>query len=191
MLEGGITFSMRLIILCCGLAAQAYASSSSGNSTDTASHASHAPHDTAYYSILFPFFALALGFLTNSILARAAPDFPYTVMMMIWGIAIGVLHKGTDKGLGVLSDSVDSWDNIDPHLLMYSFIPALLFGDSMGLNYYNVQRCFWQCLLLAGPGVVIGTGLTALVAKYVLPYGWDWNMALCFGSITAATDPGN
>ena len=51
------------------------------------------------------------------------------------------------------------------------------------------RKCFWQCLLLACPGVLLGTFLTAAVGKYVLPYGWDWNVAMAFGSILAATDP--
>merc|ERR1719460_1688821 len=59
----------------------------------------------------------------------------------------------------------------------------------MNLNWHHVKKCFWQCFVLAGPGVAIGAGLTALVAKYVFPYSWSWKMAFCFGSITAATDP--
>ena len=61
----------------------------------------------------------------------------------------------------------------------------------MNLNFHTVKKCFVQCLLLAGPGVVIGTAMMGMVAKYVVPADWHWNwkMALCFGSITAATDP--
>ena len=46
-----------------------------------------------------------------------------------------------------------------------------------------------QVLLLAGPGVIIGGILTALVAKFIFPYGWSWPQSLLFGSILAATDP--
>eukprot|EP00656_Telonema_subtile_P050975 TRINITY_DN6740_c0_g1_i1.p1 TRINITY_DN6740_c0_g1~~TRINITY_DN6740_c0_g1_i1.p1 ORF type:complete len:785 (+),score=195.09 TRINITY_DN6740_c0_g1_i1:165-2519(+) len=116
-------------------------------------------------------------------------DSPYTVWMMVVGILVGLLHRGTNRGLGVLSESIDSWDTIDPHLLLYAFIPALLFGDSQTLNFHLIKRCFFQCLLLAGPGVVIGGGLMAIVAKEVLPYDWSWKLAFTFGSITAATDP--
>jgi NhaP-type Na+/H+ or K+/H+ antiporter len=142
-----------------------------------------------YYSLLFPFCCLAVGFVVNVLTKALIPWMPYTVMMMIVGLLVGLLHRGTQEGLGVLSDSISSWDDIDPHLLMYAFLPPLLFGDSMNLNYHHVKQCFWQCFLLAGPGVVIGTGLMGLVAKWVLPYSWDWKMAMCFASITAATDP--
>lgn len=142
-----------------------------------------------YYSLLFPFCCLALGFVVNVLTTALIPWMPYTVMMMLVGLLVGLLHRGTNEGLGVLSDSISSWDAIDPHLLMYAFLPPLLFGDSMNLNYHHVKECFAQCFLLAGPGVVIGTGLMGLVAKWVLPYNWDWKMSMCFAAITAATDP--
>jgi NhaP-type Na+/H+ or K+/H+ antiporter len=81
------------------------------------------------------------------------------------------------------------WSNIDPHLLLFSFLPALLFADSMGLNWRLWKRCLPQCLLLAGPGVLIGTVLTACVGFYIFPYGWSWREAAMFGSILSATDP--
>merc|ERR1719446_343969 len=59
----------------------------------------------------------------------------------------------------------------------------------MRLNAQLVMQCIWQILLLACPGVLIGTFLTAAFAVYVLPYGWDWPIALVFGSILSATDP--
>ena len=46
-----------------------------------------------------------------------------------------------------------------------------------------------QVLLLAGPGVVIGGGLTAVFVHYVFPYNWTWMESFLFGSILAATDP--
>merc|ERR550537_1782306 len=31
--------------------------------------------------------------------------------------------------------------------------------------------------------------MTAVVGKYILPYEWDWPIAMVFGAILAATDP--
>eukprot|EP00658_Telonema_sp_P-2_P038734 TRINITY_DN27732_c0_g1_i5.p1 TRINITY_DN27732_c0_g1~~TRINITY_DN27732_c0_g1_i5.p1 ORF type:complete len:593 (-),score=106.68 TRINITY_DN27732_c0_g1_i5:124-1902(-) len=59
----------------------------------------------------------------------------------------------------------------------------------MSMNVHAAARAFWQIFLLACPGVVLGTVLMAVVSKCLLPYGWDWNVCLCFGSILAATDP--
>ena len=51
------------------------------------------------------------------------------------------------------------------------------------------HRACLQVLLLAGPGVVIGTALTAVFVKYVFPYDWSWVQSLLFGAMLSATDP--
>jgi sodium/hydrogen exchanger 10/11 len=81
------------------------------------------------------------------------------------------------------------WLKIDPHLLLYTFLPALIFADAINLNVHLAQRVFFQCLLLAGPGVLMGSVMNAAVAKYIFPYGWDWNLSMAFGAILSATDP--
>lgn len=37
--------------------------------------------------------------------------------------------------------------------------------------------------------VLAGTALTALVAFYIFPYDWSFNLAMTIGSILSATDP--
>lgn len=51
-----------------------------------------------------------------------------------------------------------------------------------------MQTTFWQCFLLAVPGVVISTALTAAITAVLLP-AWDWKLCFVFGSIVSATDP--
>ena len=46
-----------------------------------------------------------------------------------------------------------------------------------------------QCLIFAFPMVLAGTTLTALIARYIFPYGWSFNLAMTFGAILSATDP--
>jgi NhaP-type Na+/H+ or K+/H+ antiporter len=60
------------------------------------------------------------------------------------------------------------WVNIDPHLLLNLFLPALIFSDSFNLNIHVIKRCFTQCLLLACPGVLLSTVLTACFARFVI-----------------------
>merc|ERR1719214_549325 len=57
------------------------------------------------------------------------------------------------------------------------------------MNVQLARKCFSQALILACPGVLFGTCVTAAVGKYLLPYGWDWPIAMVFGAILSATDP--
>ena len=41
------------------------------------------------------------------------------------------------------------WLNIDPHVLLYAFLPLLLFGDAMSINMHVMRRKFAQVLVLA------------------------------------------
>merc|ERR1711988_33179 len=122
-------------------------------------------------------------------LATFMPLIPYSVGLILWSVAVGVLHKETEYGLGLLSYSINQWTAIDAHTLLYVFLPPLLFGDTMCINLATATRALPQITMLACPGVLFGTGLTAVVSKCVLPYDWNWNFALCVGSIMAATDP--
>lgn len=46
-----------------------------------------------------------------------------------------------------------------------------------------------QMLLLAGPGVLLSTGMVAAFAVYVMNYDWNWATGLTFGAMLSATDP--
>jgi len=174
-------------------------------------------HHHPHHSLIFMFVALAMGCGTEWFLCRYAHWMPYTVAILLEGGILAVANaksgevhwlcqhgqievKGVQLvvealtptvhgGLGTLGVSMAMWSKIDPHLLLYAFLPALLFGDAMGLNLHLSKKCFKQCLLLAGPGVVFGTAFTALAGFYVFPYDWTWMFSLTFGCIMAATDP--
>jgi NhaP-type Na+/H+ or K+/H+ antiporter len=135
------------------------------------------------------FVAIALGALTQHLLSRSAPWLPYTAVLLVEGILIAFIHEGCNHSLGTLSKSIVMWQSIDAHLLLYAFLPALLFGDSMSLNVHMFSKCFMQCFILACPGVLLGTFLNGLCARYFLPYDWNWELSLAFGSILSATDP--
>lgn len=140
--------------------------------------------------LLIVFLMLALGCLTSYMLRRKVSALPYTCMLFIEGFLIALAHRWITHGAWTSYDIAYSlFGNADPHLILYIFLPALVFGESMSLNSNMVANCLPQCLLLAGPGVLIGTLLTGVAAKYILPYGWDWQTSMLLGSILAATDP--
>ena len=89
----------------------------------------------------------------------------------------------------MFGDSISDWVDIDPDLLLFTFLPPLIFGEAMNLNFYHVRGGFAQAVILAGPGVLIGAALMGVIVKYMLPYDWNWNLAMTFGAILSATDP--
>ncbi len=184
-----------LVLLLVGVGLELVAAGGSSSSTDDSAH-----HPTAHFAILWGFLSLFIGILIQYCITRFAPVVPYTAALFVVFTVLGGVHEVVSKANGttaeadasVLSTSIEMWVNMDPHLLLFVFLPALLFGDSMGLNWHLVKRCFWQCMTLAIVGTVIGTTLTALCAKFIGPlfgYEWSWPLCFMFGSILAATDP--
>jgi NhaP-type Na+/H+ or K+/H+ antiporter len=165
--------------------------------------------------LLFIFIGLTLGSATTHFLSTVGNNcVPYTVVVFIEGIILSALNS--ELGLGDFGDSLERWLEIEADLILYVFLPALLFGEAMSLNWYNLGRSliflsflffilissfhlishtryqiqggFAQALLLAGPGVVMGAFMMGGLAHLIFP-SWPWNLAMVFGSILSATDP--
>lgn len=153
--------------------------------------AHHGEHVHPHVVLCFMLTCIVMGIFTMYALSHIhrLHAVPFTVALFIEGICLGALHSATDGGLGSLSASLDMWLEIDPHLLLYAFLPALLFGDSMCMSWIEFRGCASQCLLLAGPGTVIGCALTGMFMMFVANLGWSSHICLAFGSILAATDP--
>eukprot|EP00931_Biecheleriopsis_adriatica_P058425 TRINITY_DN34775_c0_g1_i1.p1 TRINITY_DN34775_c0_g1~~TRINITY_DN34775_c0_g1_i1.p1 ORF type:complete len:1179 (+),score=197.98 TRINITY_DN34775_c0_g1_i1:60-3596(+) len=185
--------------------------------TETITHA-RGHNMPSIRAILMPVVALLVGALTYQFLHHYAPWMPYTLAIMIEGFLMDALAYQSrpfpdlntflicpttsaplnmpQNGVEILPQmcnsmqlSMDMWASIDGHLLLFIFLPVLLFGDSFGLNAHLFQKTFWQSLLLACPGVLLGTAVGGVFAYYLLPYGWSLNLSMAFGAILAATDP--
>lgn len=66
-------------------------------------------------------------------------------------------------------------------------IHAALHAD-LCTKYVHLNSCHILCCI-AGPGVLVGTALTAVLVKYTFPYDWSWVESLLFGAMFSATDP--
>lgn len=137
-------------------------------------------------AILFVGVALFLGMVSRHLFKGSR--IPYTVVLLLLGIGIGGLEYGV-KNLGVLGDSIRMWSNIDPDLILFLFLPALLFESSFAMDFHQIKRCFFQMLLLAAPGVLISTFLLGVATVKVFPYNWNWSTGLLLGGLLSATDP--
>ena len=170
-----------------------------------------APAHNDHTDGLFFLFVVActLGFLwrkLESILSHAhinrklcpcgAYLLPYTVLLLFSGMAIGWVHRfwlcptDTLDAFGGLGHSINKWRTINPHYVLYLFLPPLIFASAHHVDYHVVSRSIVHIGYLATVGVVISAILTALVAKYCFWwYEFNWWTALTFGSMLAATDP--
>lgn len=145
-------------------------------------------------AIVFMVFAVFLGVIAEQVLQKitkwGGPTIPYTAFILIIGLVTRIAAEapGTYKHL---SCSFHVWETMDGHLLLYAFIPPLVFGDAMNLDFNVLKNCLSQCATLAFPGVAIGACLFALVVKYIIPSTshWSWELSLAFGAVMSATDP--
>jgi NhaP-type Na+/H+ or K+/H+ antiporter len=104
---------------------------------------------------------------------------PYTALVFILGLAIGYFTTG--YGVNSITDSASLWLKINGQVILLVFLPGLIFLDSFTINVHLFFQSFWQLIIFAFPMVLGGTALTAVFAKYVLPYDWSWNFCMTFG----------
>lgn len=138
---------------------------------------------------LFPWLVQALGIIAFFLLTRYMNWLPYTAVMFILGTFMGAATVRLQNENQLNSSILDFWIPIDSELLLNVFLPGLVFKDAVSLNVHLLQRSLWQCLIFAFPMVLAGAAMSALVAYYIFPYDWSWNLSMTFGSILAATDP--
>lgn len=117
--------------------------------------------------------AMLLGAALLGILAWRL-DLPYAVALVLGGLAIEQTHIAT-------------LPQIDPPILLFVFLPPLLFDAAFRLDGMQLRSLVRPVLWLAVPGTVATAGIVAvcLLAVLHLPL----SEALLFGSLVSATDP--
>ncbi|WP_414563976.1 MULTISPECIES: cation:proton antiporter [unclassified Anabaena] len=97
---------------------------------------------------------------------------PYVAGLVLAGLAITELLP---RRIG-LNDS----------LILNLFLPILVFEAAINTDISRLRSTVKPIALLSGPGVIISSGVTALLLKWVLDF--DWIQALLSGVILAITD---
>lgn len=106
---------------------------------------------------------------------------PYTVALVVVGLAIGSLHLVAPPSL-------------TQELLFTFFLPGLLFEAAFHIDMSAFGKIWRTAVGLAIPGVLVGMALTAflvVITGRMLGFGADVDMkfGLVFGALVAATDP--
>ncbi len=99
---------------------------------------------------------------------------PYTLLLVIVGFIVGLIPFLPHE-------------HIDPNLVLYVFIPALLFEGAWNAELDRLEADWLPIMLLAIPGMVISLLVVAIVLHFGIAL--DWLLALLVGAIVAPTDP--
>ena len=80
--------------------------------------------------------------------------------------------------------------NMDPHLLLVVFLPALLFESAcFGLDIGIFKKQIWQICLMAFPAMILSSLITGGLLFALAPSGWSFVSCWLIGVIASATDP--
>jgi NhaP-type Na+/H+ or K+/H+ antiporter len=145
--------------------------------------------------LLFIIVALILGTLTRHLLKKM--PVPYTVLLVVIGVILGVIsryHVASESVFSVVLESISWAGSIDPHVIFFIFLPTLIFEAAFGMDWHTFRKTSVNATLLAGPGIIITLGITAvfLMGLKVLNIGlfeWTWPIAFMFGALISASDP--
>lgn len=107
-------------------------------------------------------------------LIAARLRFPYTLALVLVGLALGFFH--------VLPNI-----QLRPDLVLFLFLPALLFEGAWNLNARALLAEWRAILLLAVPGLLISLVVIAFVVHWGA--GLPLLLALLLGAIISPTDP--
>ena len=95
--------------------------------------------------------------------------------------------------------------NLDGHLILYVFLPILIFEAGFALDVHTFKKSFLNAFYMGGPGIVTATVMSGLAFMgLILAFGGsggvleDWNVdsgafivlaSMLFGAVVSATDP--
>jgi monovalent cation:H+ antiporter, CPA1 family len=99
-------------------------------------------------------------------------DIPYVTGLVLAGL---IIANFLPKSVG-----------LDSALIFNLFLPILLFEAAINTDISRLRSTIRPIALLAGPGVAIAAGVTAVILK--LGLSLDWIPALVLGTILAITD---
>lgn len=107
---------------------------------------------------------------------------PFTVLLVLIGIVISSLSNSVP-----LLAKAEAAFSISPDLILFVFLPALIFESSYGLNVNQLRHNSVLIMTLAIPGLLLSTGLIGVIVWLALDI--DLIAALLLGAILSATDP--
>ncbi len=119
-------------------------------------------------------FAILLGVAALVALAARRVNVPYSVALVLVGLAVSVVSPA----IGL---------QISPQLVLVVLLPGLVFEAAYQMDVRELRRSFGWVVVLAAPGVIVSAAIVAFVLHTAT--GLALNVAFVVGAIVSATDP--
>jgi solute carrier family 9 (sodium/hydrogen exchanger), member 10/11 len=87
---------------------------------------------------VFLFCGILLGAITSYLLTRLKSQIPYTVVLFVLGTVLSLI--ASKLSLGDLETSIGFWQTLDPEIILFLFLPVLVFGEAMTLKWLVTYR---------------------------------------------------
>ena len=143
--------------------------------------------------LFFIIASLFIGIICKHFLKKV--PIPFTVILLIIGLILGVVHRFEWlENISLLDESIFWAGHIKPEIILYVFLPTLIFEAAFDLDVHTFKKSFWNAFLMAVPGIIVAIFISASMAMGIKHFGigfgnWDWYVSLMFGSVICATDP--
>jgi len=120
---------------------------------------------------LLAVFIIAAGV---GIFVAKAGRFPYTIALLLAGLAISIL----DISFGI---------ELSHDLILLVLLPPLLFEGAATTDFEGLRRDLWPILALAVPGLILSVLFLGVAGSYA--FGFPLLIAMLFASMILPTDP--
>lgn len=149
-----------------------------------------AQHQTGIIILIFLAGALFVGGLTRHLLKRT--NIPYTIALLMIGLIVGMMSHtpiiAPDTN-HLLLQIIHVVGQVDPQLVLFVFLPILIFESAFSLDVHLFNRLLSQITILAVPCLILCIALTAAAIQFIFPLNWSWPVCLMFAALISATDP--
>ena len=155
------------------------------------------PDETGIIVIFYIFLILACNAVISYLLTLGSESnffkqIPYVVYVFILGFIIGISSDSMDAEAknNIVNEATIIFDNFPPELLIYLFLPILIYSEVVNLNVHHFESTLPQGLVLAGPCAIAGTLIMAAMLNngfFPYPVNWSQNSVYLFCSTLAAT----
>ena len=118
----------------------------------------------------------------TTMIGKKIPWVPLTIGLVLVGWVVSYAARHHVPGFGSLTEF-----SLTPELVLFVFIPTLIFESAFNLDARQLGRNLVPILVLAVPGLLIST---AIIGTIVFQFSeFDLLVALLLGAILSATDP--